>query len=445
MAPRWPRGVPLPAATRRQERDEMNRALQDPILDDGLSFTAYFNGRLLSSEDLARDQRGNRDARRRIGQAVGDGVAFGLDVFEAPGESTKNSPVVTVQPGVAINRRGHALSLQQPINLQLVRSTATGTDVSNITAFRVCDPVQPGVYVTGEGVYVLAMTCAEGGEGRAPVSGLGGGAGTCNVRSVTEGVQFRLVKPVIDLDLLADEAHLRNRIAGFALGLADRIAPYADPMAPTTGDYGLADSLRANGALSDDDVPLALLHWTAASGITFVDMWSIRRGVMSRGADRRWKWLSGDCARMQAEATFLQFQEQIDDIVASGDDLSTIAAVDRFDFLPPLGLLPLQLGTRAGFDLAKFFGPDVLSRDIAMMDGTLLRSLVRESFTYDPIVLADSSRIQLYSVFENVNASVGDPTVVPVAVFASHTLPYRGVARFGIARWEQGRLVHRVI
>ena len=80
-----------------------------------------------------------------------------------------------------------------------------------------------------------------------------------------------------------------------------------------------------------------------------------------------------------------------------------------------------------------------------MMDGTLLRSLVRESFTYDPIVLADSSRIQLYSVFENVNASVGDPTVVPVAVFASHTLPYRGVARFGIARWEQGRLVHRVI
>ena len=43
----------------------MIKALQDPILDDGISFTSYFNGRLLSSEDLARDQRGNRDARRR--------------------------------------------------------------------------------------------------------------------------------------------------------------------------------------------------------------------------------------------------------------------------------------------------------------------------------------------------------------------------------------------
>src|SRR4029078_1582129 len=112
---------------------------------------------------------------------------------------------------------------------------------------------------------------AEGGEGRAPVSGLGGGAGTCNGRSVTEGVQFRLVKPVIDLDLLADEAHLRNRTAGFALGLPDRIAPYADPMAPTTGDYGLADSLRANGALSDDDVLLALLIWTEDEVCKYVD------------------------------------------------------------------------------------------------------------------------------------------------------------------------------
>jgi hypothetical protein len=305
--------------------------------------------------------------------------------------------------------------------------------------------VQPGVYVVGEGVYVLAMTCAEGGQGRAPVSGLGGGAGTCNVRAVVEGVQFRLVKPVIDLDVLADEAHLRNRIAGFALGLADRVAPYGNPMAARTGDYGLADALRASGELTDDDVPLALLHWTAVRGITFVDMWSIRRALMPRGADERWKWLSGDGARMQAEATFLQFQEQIDDIAASGDDASKIVATDRFDFLPSLGMLPLALGTRPGFDLQQFFGADVLSKDIAMMDGASLRSLVRESFSHDPIVLAEKSRIQLYYVFENVNASAAGEAVTPAAVFASHTLPYRGTARFGIARWEQGRLVYRVI
>src|SRR5262249_42160759 len=182
----------------------MIRALQDPILDDGIEFTSYFNGRLLSGEDLARDQRGNRDARRRIGQAVGDGVAFGLEVGESAGESKPLSPVLAVQPGVAINRKGHALSLTQPVSLRLVQGTASGTDASNVTAFKVCDPVEPGVYVVGEGVYVLAMTCAEGGQGRAPVSGLGGGAGTCNVRSTVEGVQFRLVQPTVHPDLLAD-------------------------------------------------------------------------------------------------------------------------------------------------------------------------------------------------------------------------------------------------
>jgi hypothetical protein len=423
----------------------MIKALQDPILDDGISFTAYFNGRLLSSEDLARDQRGNRDARKRLGQALGDGVAFGLEVLEAPGESKKSSPVLTVQPGVAVNRKGLALSLSQPVNLRLVRGTTSGTDAASVTTFRVCDPAQPGVYVVGEGVYVLAMTCAEGGQGRAPVSGLGAGAGTCNVREVVEGVQFRLVQPVMHPDLLADEAHLRNRIAGYALGLADRIAPYGHPMAATSGDYGLADALRVGGGLSDDDVPLALLHWTAARGLTFVDMWSIRRGIMARGADRRWKWLSGDCSRMQAEAVFLQFQEHIDTIVVSGDDASKIAAADRFDFLPAVGLLPLALGTRPGFDVLRFFAPEALSRDIAMMDGARLRTLVRESYWHDPIVLADRSRIQLYYVLENVQASRAGRPVTPVVVFASQTLPYRGTARYGIARWEQGRFAQRVV
>src|SRR5215470_20363217 len=114
----------------------MIKALQDPILDDGISFTSYFNGRLLSSEDLARDQRGNCDARRRIGQALGDGVAFGLEVAESVGESTKQSPVVSVQPGVAINRKGHALSLAQAVSLRLVRGSAPGTDASTVTSFR---------------------------------------------------------------------------------------------------------------------------------------------------------------------------------------------------------------------------------------------------------------------------------------------------------------------
>lgn len=420
------------------------KALHDPILEDGIPFTAYFNGRLLSGEDLARDQEGNREARRRIGQALGEGVAFGLEVFETPGQSTSASPIVTVRPGVAINRRGQVLALRSAVDLTLVRAVSPSTGAAE-PAFKVCDEPQPGVYVVGEGVYVLTMACAEGGQGRAPVSGLGNTAASCNVRSIVEGVQFRLVQPVVNPFVAADRARLRNRVAAVALGLVDRLASYRDPMGPTPQAYGLVDSLRVAGEMTDCDVPLGLLHWTPSEGITFVDMWSVRRRPTGRGEDARWPLLFGDRVTSEAEATFLQFQEQIDDVAGSGEDMSTIVAADRFDYLPPLGMLPLQLGTRPGFDPQLFLGSDVISRDVAYTDGALLRGLLRESFAHDPIDLSRRTRFQLYLVYENAQATLLGLEVTPMLVFASHTLPYRGVARFGFGRWEQSRFSPGVV
>jgi hypothetical protein len=422
----------------------MIKALQDPVLEDGIAFTSYFNGRLLSGEDLSRDQQGNREARRRIGQAIGAGVGFGLEVFEAPGESTRTSPIVTVAPGVAINSRGQALALRSQIDLRLVHGSA---DVANAatTAFRICDERRPGVYVVGEGIYVLTIACAEGGQGRAPVSGLGNVSSACNVRAVIEGVRFRLVQPVIDPALLADHARLRNRMAGLALGIDDRQSAYANPLAPIPPQYGLSDALRAVGAMGDEEVPLGLLHWNASEGITFVDMWSVRRRVTSKGAESRWPWIVGDRVMSEAEATFLQFQETIEDLAGSGEEVSDIVAAERFEFLPPMGMLPLQIGTRRGFDPQRFFGSDVLSRDVAYTDGRLLRALLHESFTHDPITVAAQERVQLYLVFDNVQATAAGQPVTPVLVFASGTLPYRGVARYGFARWAQGRFAPRVI
>jgi hypothetical protein len=48
-------------------------------------------------------------------------------------------------------------------------------------------------------------------------------------------------------------------------------------------------------------------------------------------------------------------------------------------------------------------------------------------------------------VFDNVQATAAGQPVTPVLVFASGTLPYRGVARYGFARWAQGRFAPRVI
>lgn len=423
----------------------MTKGLSDPIVEDGIPFTAYFNGRLLSGEDLGRDQIANREARRRIGQAIGHGVAFGLEVFESPGGSSKSAPVLTVQPGTAIARDGHTLSLGRSIDLQLVRPATTGGGAPGaVTTFRVCDPPRPGVFVVGEGVYVLVMAAAQATEGRAPVSGLSGSA-SCNVRSVVEGVQFRLVQPKVRPDILSDVAHLRNRVAAVALGVVERFASYTNPIAGALSEYGLVDALRAEGTMTDADVPIALLHWTAGTGITFVDNWAIRRRVTARGAEVDWSWLFGDRIRAESEAMLQEFQEHIADIAASGEDTSKIAAVDRFFYLPPFGILPLKLGTRPGFDVLRFFGADMLPKDIAYTDATLLRSLAREALAHDPIALASPERLQLYFVFENMQAAAAGQSVTPVVIFASPRLPYRGVARYGFARWDQGRYAPRVI
>jgi hypothetical protein len=422
----------------------MTKSLHEAILDDALSYTSYFNGRLLSGEDLARDQRANREARRRLTQAVGEGVAFGLEVFETPGVSTATSPTVSIASGVAVSPNGHVLSLRSGTDIRLVGGAAT-TAATGTAAFTVCDQPRPGVFVVGEGVYVLAVCPASAPQGRAVMSGLGNVAASCNVQSIAHGVQFRLVQPAISPQLLLDDARLRNRMAGAAFGLAERAAAAVDPLNLREPVYGLVDSLRASSALTSCDVPLALIHWTAARGIAFVDLWSVRRRITRPAADARWSWLASDRALSESEALFLQFQEQIDDVMGSGEDATAIVATDRFDFLPPMGFLPLQIGSRAGFDPQRFFGSDVISRDVAYLDADRLRPLLQESFLHSPIALSERSRVQLYFVFDNVQAAAAGAAVVPVLVFARHTLPYRGSARYGFARWEQGRFTTRVI
>ena len=52
----------------------------------------------------------------------------------------------------------------------------------------------------------------------------------------------------------------------------------------------------------------------------------------------RWPLLAADRGLSEAEVAFFQFQEQIDDMIGDGEDVTQIAATDRFDFLPPMGM-----------------------------------------------------------------------------------------------------------
>src|SRR5687767_11954580 len=93
--------------------------LKQPIAG-GVRTTHFFNGRLLSAEDLAAEQATRRSQRLQLTRALGEGIAFGLEVAEHP-DSVLARPVVTVEPGLAIAPSGAPLELTKRIDLLLLR------------------------------------------------------------------------------------------------------------------------------------------------------------------------------------------------------------------------------------------------------------------------------------------------------------------------------------
>src|SRR6266478_6462034 len=155
------------------------RQLTEAILDGGIRSIHFFNGRLLSGEDLSQEQDANQEERRRAGQAWGEGVAFGLEVAETTGISAKGAPVVTVEAGLAVNRGGQTLALAARTDVALTRPANSATEPGT---FGGCDALPTDFVTPGAGVYLLVLAPACGAEGRAPVSGLGNGMAPCNAR-----------------------------------------------------------------------------------------------------------------------------------------------------------------------------------------------------------------------------------------------------------------------
>src|SRR5437588_410983 len=99
-------------------------AIQQPHLDGGIRSVNFFNGRLLSGEDLSTEQEGNREAHARLGMSIGTGVVNGLDVTQPPpplpGAESDSRPKVSVGKGMAINALGQTLLLNDGIDVVLL-------------------------------------------------------------------------------------------------------------------------------------------------------------------------------------------------------------------------------------------------------------------------------------------------------------------------------------
>jgi hypothetical protein len=415
-----------------------NTQLLTPILTGGIKSVNFFNGRLLSAEDLRLEKKANKDARELLGQASGDGIVYGLEVREAVGLSAKQAPVLTVSEGLAVNREGETLLLQPSVNVALVRPAENGSATVN-ALFADCQPLQQTPNVVGKGVYLLTIQSASGVEGRAPVSGLGNIDAACNARYQIDGVQFRLIQLPVSATDLNDPAHLRNRLAYRCFGLNGNGASsfVANPFGQVVKKYGLLDDLRTN-CLQDNEVPLAILSWTAANGIEFVDMWSVRRHMIRRSADAGWPLFVSDRRLAEGEAMFLQFQDQIESIRLAGQHLLSMVASTQLDYLPPAGLLPVaDRGSSKDFLFQTFF-QGVTLREPVHIEGALTRALLQEALAYPPIDLNGDEMLWLYWVRENVQAIDEHPAQSTPAylMFVNGHLPYRGNARFDLNRWD---------
>jgi hypothetical protein len=448
--------------------------LLQPLLEGGIRNPNFFNGRLLSAEDLRQEQQANRERDMQLAKAVGAGVVYGLQVErvkQKEGGGLTNA-VVEVREGLALNDNGQSLALPVNTEVALVRELETVSAEAGL--FTSCEPTpKTAAVVAGAGVYLLVVTPASGYEQRAPTSGLGNVGLTspgCGSRYAVEGVQFKLVKvnfntltgipadtrtalnELMSKKTTANLSLLRNLLAHLFLA-SDEVDDFiADPfktkfsLTPNS-KYGVLDTLRTQGDLTACDVPLAIIYWTT-DGIQFVDMWAVRRRPTRRAMFERWSPLLDDRRASEGEATFQQFQNQIEGLLATETKPQLLRAKDYFRYLPPVGIIPITLTESSdGFDFSEFF-TGVTLHDAVFMDGAGLPRLLRAACDYSPVDLHNpfdgesTEMFWLYNVRQNTQEQkAGVAQVKSYLIFSSGQMPFVGEARFDVSRWNYSNYV----
>ncbi|MFN7937156.1 MAG: hypothetical protein U0R19_27780 [Bryobacteraceae bacterium] len=428
--------------------------LMEPVLSGGIRNTNFFNGRLLTAEDLITEQAANRGKHRQLGGVLGEGVAQGFDITVAS-QSTTARPVLKITPGLAINRNGEVLELKSDVLLGLTPSEQV--DFGEAGLFVVCVPPSPAL--TNPGLYLLTASPASGFAERAPMIELGsdGLASKCGSRYTVEGLRFGMLRIVISQNpvkesvegLLADAigryqnttplagqslwsnpdlSLIRNSVAHLMLGTEELEGLLKNPRDRSGAtSYGLLDRLRTQGLLTSCDVPLALFYWRPA-GLQFVDSWAARRPLASQASR----------TRADGAARFQQFQAHLSELLQSSmstGQVSAIQARQHFRYLPPAGILPVAAPGVRGFALEAFLFQSP-RRNVEYLEGSVLAKLLTDSFEHDAVDLAEREFLWVYAPWQNGMARRTNTGLPPFVVFTSAHMPYAGPARLDAARWD---------
>lgn len=369
-----------------------------PLLADGIRAVNFFNGRLVTSGDMRRDQDARREGDARLGQAIGAGVVHGL-VVEAHGAASERR--LSVSRGLAVNAAGQTLCLGADQVLALVPS-ADEDPPETSGGFGACAQLSGGSYVAGDGLYLVTLAPAQQSEGKAAVLALEPGNLRCNTDALVEAVQLRLLRVGdavlsthgLDTNAIGLQAlsKLRSKVAAACFGLPHDGAAHTHPGTPAGAN--LLQDMRSRG-LAACDVPLAVVFLTAGTGLVFVDRWAVRRSVAPTLAATGWGAWFGDALEARAQAQLAQFQEHLAAIPSSS--LGGLQAAQWFAWLPPAGFLDAS-GTRA-VNWETFLGARKPQRTVDLAPGdapaVLAEALRRDAV---PVETGSTPTFRVYAI-----------------------------------------------
>ena len=468
------------------------KSLLEPIVENGIKNTNFFEGRLLTGRDLREQETADREHRRQLGRAIGAGIVEGLEVEIDKDGSDGTPPVVKVLKGMAINAKGQALEVPDDYLMVRLSRTLEVAEAEGDIFFNCAGPPTTKGIRNGAGIYILVMAPTAGYEDYAPKSGLqhDGKVRECGRRYIVEGIHFHLVEldpaslsgisegiasllqnlltganpaKVAEPDRLSK---LRNIIAHLCFGTETLKRFAADPFARKNNEsayisYSAIDDLHRLKLLTDCDVPLALLYWTL-DGIAFLDMWSVRRRPYELMPSAKWPTIASPRRLAEAEAMFFQFQEHIHQLVQDHTDPRLIKAEEYFCYLPPAGFICLRRSTSEGlvpdtfFDLLphrsapEFNGAydEFIDKSPQFIDSSLVEVIVANSFRYQPIILPQKENelspeeqpnqemVWLYYPWQQIHSIKKGEEIEHYLLFAVAHLPSFGNARFDVARWD---------
>jgi hypothetical protein len=305
-------------------------------VDPRLTRSHYFDSRLLTAEDLTRDQIYLDSRLREVGRALGHGVMSGLELSlsQLDGE-------IAVQPGIAVTAAGRVLELTKPLSLNL-SDKAKITEQNNGRYRRFNSSLYAILIKYAEiGTDVAEMFPTDLGENK-----------TVQYDVITEGVQLAMVPlhlPLMRHNPLHVRAYLMQQL-------------YNDN--------------SAAGAIPDDAVALGVL---AIYNDTpqWLDTELLRQPLraMQREGDR------------QADL-YRRYQHLFQDVMEERSNASlssNFAATDYFRWLPPVGSLPK--GSIDPVDGRQGFFPENYNVWVAPVRKAELELIIKESMVLPPLHL----------------------------------------------------------